>query len=99
MKKRGGGFNLDIEVGDAPRTVRVTGSISAGCPTTGPTYDCGGTPEEPPEIEDFRAFMIHKRKDGKKVQRELSDPDGKLFDLCEDRIWEQVNDARGDDYE
>jgi len=46
-----------ISAGGVTATIELTGSceyyFTPGCPATGPTYDCGGTPEEPPEVEYF----------------------------------------------
>lgn len=51
-------FDLPMvyDFGDGKETVRVTGTITPGYPERGPSYDCGGTPAEPPGIEDFSVF-------------------------------------------
>lgn len=74
------GFDMTLPWEDGE--IRVTGTITAGYPATGPTYDCGGTPAEPPEIEDFQAFAF----DG----TEIEDTD-EILAALEDTIMEQAS--------
>lgn len=38
--------------------VEITYAFTPGCPETGPTYSCGGTPAEPDEIEALNVRVI-----------------------------------------
>ena len=64
-------------------SVRVTGSVSPGYPERVPSYDCGGTPAEPPEVEDLRIYA----EDG----TEIEDADGDIFEALQDDILERVS--------
>lgn len=46
-------FTFDAEhmVGRRVIDLRVTYSVTPGCPEQGPTYSCGGQPAEPDEVE------------------------------------------------
>ena len=44
-------FTVDHMVGRREIELVVTYSVRPGCPETGPTYACGGTPAEPDEVE------------------------------------------------
>jgi|SRR3990172_3015806 len=70
---------LPYDFGDGNEDCHVTGSITPGYPATGPTYACGGTPIDPPDIEDFCA---RRMIDGKEV--EIEDTDAILEDLFDD---------------
>lgn len=39
-------------------TIEVDVKITPGHPGTGPTYDCGGTPPEPAEVEYQGAWVV-----------------------------------------
>ena len=69
--------------------VRVTGRVTPGQPATGPTYDCGGTPPEPSEIEDFLVFD--------EAGHEIEDADGEILEALEDEIIEHVSQDVADD--
>jgi len=64
-------------------SVRVTGSVSPGYPERGPSYACGGTPAEPPEVEDLCIYA----EDG----TEMEDADGDIFEALQDDILERVS--------
>jgi hypothetical protein len=51
-------WHLDDE---AETTLVIEFTFSPGYPETGPTYACGGTPAEPPEIEVVSA---HRKEGG-----------------------------------
>ncbi len=45
-------MDATIDVGDEESvSANVEYSYEPGSPGTGPTYDCGGTPPDPPEVE------------------------------------------------
>ncbi len=44
-------FTVDHMVGREEIELVVTYRVTPGCPETGPTYACGGTPAEPDEVE------------------------------------------------
>ncbi len=90
-------FNFDTIL--RGRSVRVEGSIDPGEAPTGPSYACGGTPGCPASIDDLSIFLIRDRKDGKRAERELADPKGKLYDELEYAILEYVDEQLGDEYE
>lgn len=79
--------DFDFETILRGHDVRVTGSIDPGEAATGPTYDCGGTPGCGPSLDELNVFLIHKRKDGRFVERELHDD---FMKELEDKIIEQA---------
>lgn len=44
-------FTVDHMVGRRELELVVTYNMTPGCPEQGPTYSCGGTPADPPEVE------------------------------------------------
>ena len=80
-------FDFETTLGERDHVLRVTGAIMPIIPARGlsgpPEY---AYPAEGGEIEDVQLFLIHKRKDGRLVERELQDPTGALFSRLEVRI-------------
>lgn len=71
--------------GSGREDAHVTGRIIPGYPATGPTYDCGGTPAESPELDDVKIFRVI---DGKEV--EVEDGDGEIASALWDDIFEKA---------
>ena len=76
-------FTVDHMIGREEVELVVTYSVTAGCPETGPTYACGGTPAEPDEVE-----IVSIKHNGKPIT--LSDED-------EEALWEIAIGRAGDD--
>lgn len=70
--------------------LQIDGYLLPGCPERGPSWDCGGSPAEPDEIEDV-TFTLVKRIKGKLRSREIQISDsmfGELYDKIFARICE-----------
>ena len=87
--------------GEVIITIEVSGTCEytfyPGCPATGPTYSCGGTPAEPPYAEYYN-FK------GKTVEVTIwTQPEGKervvLFHQTEEYATREDQDAAGEWYE
>ena len=76
-------FTVDHMIGREEVELVVTYSVAPGCPETGPTYSCGGTPAEPDEVE-----IVSIKHNGKPIT--LSDED-------EEALWEIAICRAGDD--
>jgi hypothetical protein len=89
--RRNDQFDFTVSWGERDHTLRLTGSIAPYSPAV-PWLRNGdpGYPAEGGEIEDLRIFLVHSRKDGRKVERELEDPAGKLGEQLEDTIYEKA---------
>ncbi len=79
-------FDFETTMGN-DRTIRVEGKVSPYIPARG----LGGPPEfaypaEGGEVKELQIFLVHVSKDGRKVERELRDPQGKLADQLYERI-------------
>ena len=90
-------FDFETTLGERDHVLRVTGAIMPIIPARG----LGGPleyayPAEGGAVENLRIFLVHKRKDGRLVERELQDPKGKLFSWLEERIAEHCQEAYAD---
>ncbi len=65
-------MDATITIDDEEIEASVEYSYTPGCPATGPTYDCGGTPPEPPEV-DILYVNIERGDVEVNVLAELSD--------------------------
>ena len=104
-KNRGHYFNEEVTY--KGHSLRIEGDVTPGSPATGPTYDCGGYPGDPPCIEDYTVYLIHIKKDGKHKERKIEDTDGKIIEAVHDELhesahensepdWDAINDAKRD---
>jgi len=90
--KKSKSFDLRLTYGNN-RTLRVTGSITPYYPAV--MYLRNGDPGYPAEggeIVDLGIALVHRRKDGRNVLRELQDPQGKLCEKLEPLIFEELSD-------
>jgi hypothetical protein len=85
----------DFTIDGREHTVRINGEISPGYPATGPTYDCGGTPEEPPCVEDYEVWLVLWRN-GRSVKERKIEDDGKILEQLHDTILQQADEDRRD---
>ena len=76
-------FTVDHMIGREEVELVVTYSVAPGCPETGPTYSCGGTPAEPDEVE-----IVSIKHNGQPIT--LSEED-------EEAVWEIAIGRAGDD--
>lgn len=76
-------FTVDHMVGRREIELVVTYSVIPGCPETGPTYACGGTPAEPDEVE-----IISIKHNGQPFT---------VSDEEEDALLQQAIDRAGED--
>lgn len=76
-------FTVDHMIGREEVELVVTYSVGAGHPAMGPTYDCGGTPAEPDEVE-----IVSIKHNGQPVT---------LSDEEEEALWEIAIGRAGDD--
>ena len=76
-------FTIDYMIGREEVELVVTYSVAPGCPETGPTYSCGGTPAEPDEVE-----IVSIKHNGKPIT---------LSDEEEEALWEMAIGRAGDD--
>lgn len=82
-------FRFSFEEGDYEAEVDIT----PGSPQRGPTYDCGGTPAEPAEIEVIKVWMIED--DGRRTPMADFDTIAEwLMTEKEDDILEQADDDK-----
>ena len=70
-------------------SLRVTGTMIPGYPETGPTYSCGGTPAEGPELDGVQIFDD--------AGNEIEDVDGGIVELLADSIIERVMESEAGD--
>lgn len=54
-------YSTTLSIGRNERDVLVTYTVTPGCPETGPSYACGGTPAFPPEVEIERVEIMRER--------------------------------------
>jgi hypothetical protein len=82
---------FEVERGNATVEYEVEYEVSPGEPERGPTYDCGGTPASPPEVESRTVYFVYRdRKTGKTVREERPE----LEDLVDDEeLLEHAGDA------
>lgn len=92
-KRRGNAYTtvtLEIEV-------EVEGHASPGCKEQGPTYACGGTPAEPPEMEDIRVYLSRPvTVNGKQTVEHVEIGDylsDKQLEEVEQQLWESLGDG------
>ena len=75
--------------------VFITGRYWPGCKETGPTYDCGGTPASPDEMEDVCVWLCKLVvKDGKRevIKIEISDfLTEKQIEQATQALWDRVS--------
>jgi hypothetical protein len=76
-------FTVDHMIGRQEVELVVTYSVTPGCPETGPTYACGGTPAEPDEVE-----IVSVKHSGQPVT---------LSDEEEEALWEMAIGRAGED--
>ena len=76
-------FTVDHMIGREEVELVVTYSVAPGCPETGPTYSCGGTPAEPDEVE-----IVSIKRNGQLIT---------LSDEEEEALWEMAIGRAGDD--
>jgi hypothetical protein len=76
-------FVTDFEIGSKTVALKITYSFVPYTPARGPTYSCGGQPEEPPEVD---MQVIQWSLKGKKFGLAVSwqKVEGSLFDLIAD---------------
>jgi hypothetical protein len=57
-------FTMPFEIERAGESVDLECdfTVSPGCPERGPTYDCGGTPAEPPEVAEKSVFLVRVKR-------------------------------------
>ena len=89
-------FDFTLKHGN-DRTLRLKGHVTPYSPAV--MYLSNGDPgypEDGGEIEDLEIFLVHKRKDGKLVEKYLEAPDGsKLAESLYDSIYEHIADLCG----
>lgn len=56
-----GTMTFEVERGRSTVEYEVQYEVSPGEPERGPSYDCGGTPASPPEIESKTVYFVGKR--------------------------------------
>jgi hypothetical protein len=78
---------FDIKTDYRGHKLRLIGRVSPGYPERGPSYDCGGTPAEPAEIEEISISMVRGKK-----ERPLEDRNGDLADALYDTVMEALAD-------
>lgn len=68
--------------------IDVVASYYGGCPQREPSYNCGGTPEEHPEVEIVSAF--HKKDEIALSLAEISEIEEKILNdpPCDDQGYE-----------
>lgn len=54
-------MSFEVERGNATVEYEVEFSVSPGEPERGPTYDCGGTPAYPPEVESKAVYFVGQK--------------------------------------
>lgn len=90
MKAKGArSFDFTTTWGERDRTIRIVGSISPYYPAA--RYLRNGDPGYPAEggeIEDLAIVLIHKRKDGGIMKRDVPDKSGKLAAALSEMIYE-----------
>lgn len=70
--------------------LRTEGLFNRYIPELRPTMHDPGSPPEGGDIDDLQIFMRHKRKDGRIVERLLSDDGMNLEREIEDTIYEAL---------
>ena len=82
-------FSTDYDIGGNMVILAVTYAYVKGVPERGPTYACGGTPAEPPEVDVLTlewskkpgAFPVPAKFEWHKIEP------GPLFDLIANDEW------------
>jgi DnaJ-class molecular chaperone len=54
-------MEFEVERGNSSVEYECEFTVSPGEPERGPTYDCGGTPASPPEVESKAVFYVFKK--------------------------------------
>lgn len=76
--------HFEMELVYKGHELNIEGYVLPGCPERGPTYDCGGTPAEPAELEDLTIRLVHGDK-----SREIKVSDH-LFDVLYEKIIDSI---------
>ena len=89
-------FCVDITHGN-DHTLRIMGKANPYIPATGPSMEnAGGDPPEGGDMEDVTIYLVHRRKDGREVEREIKDLNCALWDQIGDEVAEKASESMAD---